>query len=77
MTEPYETALAVVELMDSIDKPITAAWIGGASYGKIADGEDYLDDHGVPEVQFPHTAVQAMAACYERGKILRRFAEKF
>lgn len=77
MTEPYETALAVVDLMYSTDKPITAAWIGGASTGKIADGEDYLDDHGVPEVQFPHTAVQAMAACYERGRILRRFGEKF
>ncbi len=77
MTEPLETAKAVVELTDSKDKPITAAWIGGASSGKISEGEDYLDNHGVPEVQFPHAAVQAMAACYERGKILRRFSEKF
>lgn len=77
MTEPLETAKAIVELLETTNKPITAAWIGGASSGNIAAGEDYLDDHGIPEVQFPHAAVQAMAACYERGKILRRFAEKF
>jgi acetyltransferase len=76
MTEPLETAKAVVELAETTDRPITAAWIGGASSGKISEGEDYLDNHGIPEVQFPHSAVEAMAACYERGKILRRFGEK-
>jgi acetyltransferase len=76
MTEPLETAKAIVELVETKNKPITAAWIGGSSSGKISEGEDYLDDHGIPEVQFPHSAVEAMAACYERGKILRRFGEK-
>lgn len=76
MTEPLETAKAIVELAETTNKPVTAAWIGGVSSGKISAGEDYLDEHGIPEVQFPHTAVQAMAACYERGKILRRFGEK-
>jgi acetyltransferase len=76
MTEPLETAKAVVELAETSSKPITAAWIGGASSGRISEGEDYLDEHGIPEVQFPHSAVEAMAACCERGRILRQLGEK-
>ncbi|MFX1521567.1 MAG: acetate--CoA ligase family protein [Promethearchaeota archaeon] len=74
MTEPLETAKAVVELAETTDKPITAAWIGGKA---IREGEDYLDTHRIPEVLFPSLAVQAMAAVVERGNILRRFGEKF
>jgi len=63
-----DVARAIVELSRTTDKPFCASMVGVVSQ----DSENYLDEHGIPEMEVPERPVRAMKALYHRGLYLRR-----
>jgi len=72
MTDPDATAKAIAEAHSdpSWKKPIISSFLGllGTDVGS------YLDAHGIPEFNFPETAISAMGALMRRGAWLAREA---
>ena len=51
-----------------VGKPVTVSFVGMVAQ----DGENYLDSHGIPEIEYPERAVFAMHALMERMRFLER-----
>ena len=66
MTEVEETARAVGELSQTVDKPILACFMGEAS---IVEGIDILTQFGVPNYGFPERAARAFKAMFRYREI--------
>ncbi|WP_427910033.1 acetate--CoA ligase alpha subunit [Pelotomaculum propionicicum] len=72
VTEPLETAQAVVELNKAYpDKPLVAAYMGGPS---LAEGAKVLSAGGVPCFTMPEPAIAAMAGMSMYRKLKERTA---
>lgn len=63
-----DIAKKIVEISYRYTKPMTACFVGVVSH----PSENYLDMHGIPEMDSPERAVRAMYALYMRGKYLKR-----
>jgi acetyltransferase len=63
-----DVARAIVELSRTTGKPFCASMVGVVSQAS----ENYLDEHGIPEMEVPERPVRAMKALYHRGLYLRR-----
>ena len=63
-----DVAHAIVDVHRTTQKPFTASFVGVMSQ----PSEDYLDQHGIPEMEVPERPVRAMKALYHRGLYLRR-----
>ncbi len=69
MTEPVETAKAVIEVARNYkSKPITASFIGGRA---VEEATALLEEAGIPCYQFPESAVQAIAELTKYGERVR------
>jgi len=67
-----DVARAIVEMSHTTDKPFCASLVGVV--GRAS--ENYLDEHGIPEMEVPERPVRAMKALYHRGLYLRRRGKK-
>ncbi len=67
MTRPADIARKTVEHMKHSKKPIVASFMGLLS----EESENYLEENGIPEIEFPERATVAMNALLARGRILR------
>jgi len=56
MTNPTAIAQDLQPYAHSLGKPVLASWMGGAS---VAQGEDLLNEVGIPSFYYPDTAVRA------------------
>ncbi|AHY45689.1 ATP-grasp domain [Rubrobacter radiotolerans] len=56
MTDPTETANALVPYARSTKKPVLASWMGGQ---EVAGGVSILNGAGIPTFDYPDTAAQA------------------
>ena len=66
MTEPVETAKAVIEVATVFrNKPITASFIGGRA---VQEAIALLEEAQIPCYQFPESAVQAIAELTKYGQ---------
>ncbi len=74
MTEIEETASAVVELSQNIDKPVLACFMGEASLEKAIDK---LVENGVPNYPFPERAALAFHAMSDYREIRSRPEPEF
>jgi len=63
-----DVARAIVEMSGTTSKPFCASMVGVVSQAS----ENYLDEHGIPEMEVPERPVRAMKALYHRGLYLRR-----
>jgi len=61
-------AQRIVELQKESGKPITVSFVGMVS----TESEDYLDSHGIPEIEYPERAVFAMYALVQRMRFLKK-----
>ena len=66
--EPLHLAHRIVELQRQIGKPVTASFVGMVAN----EAEDYLDSHGIPEIEYPERAVYAMYALIERMRFMKK-----
>jgi acetyltransferase len=78
VTEPLETARAIVEISQGATKPIIACFVGHA---RLEESIGYLRDNHIPVYREPHRAVAALTAACDyvewRAKpprVIRRFA---
>ena len=71
MTQPMKIAEAIVDIIPELRKPVTASFIGQGE----GDAENFLEQRGVPEFEFPERAAEAMAALCTRADIVRRQQE--
>ncbi|MGM0367360.1 MAG: acetate--CoA ligase family protein, partial [Actinomycetota bacterium] len=64
ITQPYETAKAIVEEIKDYktDLPIITCFMGGA---EVKKGIDYLRNSGIPNFDIPETAVEALKQMIE------------
>jgi acyl-CoA synthetase (NDP forming) len=60
-----------VDVIPELKKPVTASFIGQGE----GDAENFLEQRGVPEFEFPERAAEAMAALCTRAEIVRRQQE--
>jgi acetyltransferase len=67
MTEPIDVAKKTVTQMKTSRKPVIASFMGLLS----DESEDYLEQHGIPEIEFPERAIVALNALVARGRVLR------
>jgi hypothetical protein len=63
-----EIAHVIVDVSKTTRKPFTASFVGIVSQ----PSEDYMDTHGIPEMEVPERPVRAMKALHHRGLYLRR-----
>jgi len=66
--DPLDIARKTVEIYKTVRKPITASFVGMVAQ----ESENYLDRHGIPEVEYPERAVFAMYALISRMRFLAR-----
>jgi acetyltransferase len=66
--DSMKIAQNIVETQKEIGKPITVSFVGMVSQ----DSENYLDSHGIPEIEYPERAVFAMYALIERMRFLKK-----
>jgi acetyltransferase len=64
---PFKLATNIVDIYNETKKPITASFVG--MINKVS--ENFLDSHGIPEIEYPERAVFAMYALVERMKYLK------
>ena len=67
MTDVLETAQIVPPVVKDIDKPVLCSFMGIVD---VSEGVDYLERNGIPNYQFPESAVRSMAAMAFYGKLL-------
>jgi acetyltransferase len=72
MTQPIKIAEAVVDVLPELSKPVTASFIGQGG----EEAENYLEQRGIPEFDFPERAAEAMAALCTRGDIVHRLQQR-
>lgn len=74
MTEIEDTARAVCELAEKIDKPVLACFMGEA---RVASGIAILTKNGVPNYPFPERAARAFRAMADYRQVLTRPLPEF
>jgi len=67
-TDPLDIAKRIVSVCRDFNKPVTASFVGIVSH----ESENYLDSHGIPEIEYPERAVIAMHALVERMRFLKK-----
>jgi acetyltransferase len=72
MTDPTGTAAAVAEMAKEANKPVLAAWMGGAS---VRDGANRLNEAGIPTFATPDHAVGAFLNLVSYAKNLELLYE--
>jgi acetyltransferase len=67
MTDPTETARAVLQVAQATHKPLVASWMGGPS---VRAGADLFEAAGIPTADTPDEAIQALMHLihYTRGQ---------
>ncbi|MFA5076480.1 MAG: acetate--CoA ligase family protein [Patescibacteria group bacterium] len=65
VTEIAKTAQLIVELSKKYHKPVVTSFIGGE---RVQTGIDILDQHGIPDYDYPEQAVRALGAMAEYNK---------
>lgn len=68
MTSPLETAEIVPRVAAGIDKPLLCSFMGIVD---VSEGVRHLEEHGIPNFNFPEAAVRAMASMVKFGWLLR------
>jgi len=66
--DPLDIARKTVEIHKNAGKPITASFVGMVAQ----ESENYLDSHGIPEIEYPERAVFAMYALIKRMRFLAK-----
>jgi acetyltransferase len=64
MTDIVETAEIVPRVTAGIDKPVLCSFMGVVD---VSEGVKYLEQHGVPNYEFPEEAVRALASMERFG----------
>lgn len=72
MTDPTETANALVPYAKSTKKPVLASWMGGP---EVAGGVSVLNGAGIPTFDYPDTAAQAFNNMWRYSYNLRGIYE--
>ncbi|HEX2729348.1 MAG TPA: bifunctional acetate--CoA ligase family protein/GNAT family N-acetyltransferase, partial [Rubrobacteraceae bacterium] len=72
MTDPTETAEALVPYANSTRKPVLASWMGGS---EVAAGESVLNGAGIPTFDYPDTAARAFTNMWRYTYNLRGIYE--
>ncbi|WP_119070895.1 bifunctional acetate--CoA ligase family protein/GNAT family N-acetyltransferase [Rubrobacter indicoceani] len=72
MTDPTETAKALVPYAKSTKKPVLASWMGGP---EVAGGVSILNGAGIPTFDYPDTAAQAFNNMWRYNYNLRGIYE--
>jgi acetyltransferase len=67
MTDILETAEIVPRVTKGVDKPVLCSFMGIVD---VSEGVKYLEQHGIPNYQFPEAAVRAMASMAFYGNLL-------
>ncbi len=67
MTNVLDTAQIVPSVVKDIDKPVLCSFMGIVD---VSEGVKYLEQHGIPNYQFPEAAVRSMASMAFYSKIL-------
>jgi len=67
MTDIMETAEIVPRVTKGINKPVLCSFMGIVD---VSEGVKYLEQHGIPNYQFPEAAVRAMASMAFYGNLL-------
>lgn len=67
MTDIMETAEIVPRVTKGVDKPVLCSFMGIVD---VSEGVKYLEQHGIPNYQFPEAAVRAMASMAFYGNLL-------
>jgi acetyltransferase len=65
---PLKLASYIVDIYQATKKPITVSYVGMVN--KVS--ENFLDSHGIPEIEYPERAVFAMYALVERMRYLSK-----
>lgn len=74
VTQPYETAQAIIELGKAFpDKPLIASYMGGQS---LADAAKMLFENGIPTFTMPEPAIGALAGMSTYAKVRERGTDK-
>lgn len=68
MTDILETAQIVPRVVQGVDKPVLASFMGVVD---VSAGVDYLQEHGIPNYIFPEAAVRSMASMVRFGERLK------
>ncbi len=73
MSDPTETARSLIEISSHITrKPVLASWMGGS---EVNEGEDLLNQAGIPTFAFPDTAAEAFNYMWRYNDNLRSLYE--
>ncbi|HET7477916.1 MAG TPA: bifunctional acetate--CoA ligase family protein/GNAT family N-acetyltransferase [Rubrobacteraceae bacterium] len=72
MTDPTETAQALVPYANSTRKPVLASWMGGSA---VSAGTSILNGAGVPTFDYPDTAARAFTNMWRYTYTLRGIYE--
>ncbi|MFQ4136100.1 bifunctional acetate--CoA ligase family protein/GNAT family N-acetyltransferase [Nodosilinea sp. PGN35] len=74
MTDPTETARAVVEAWrsSSSPRPLLACWMGGA---EVDEGEDILNQAGIPTYRYPDQAARLFGLLWQHSYALKGLYE--
>ncbi|CAN5708755.1 bifunctional acetate--CoA ligase family protein/GNAT family N-acetyltransferase [soil metagenome] len=72
MTNPTETAEALVPYAKATKKPVLASWMGGE---EVAAGKAILNESGIPTFDYPDTAAKAFTNMYRYNYNLRSIYE--
>jgi acetyltransferase len=67
MTDIMETAEIVPRVTKGVNKPVLCSFMGIVD---VSEGVKYLEQHGIPNYQFPEAAVRAMASMAFYGNLL-------
>ena len=65
MTDPTETARALIPYAHSKGKPVLASWMGGRD---VAEGSELLRRSGIPTFDYPDTAARCSTTCGVRPR---------
>jgi acetyltransferase len=72
MTDPTETAEALVPYARSTRKPVLASWMGGP---EVAPGTEILNNSGIPTFDYPDDAARAFSNMWRYNYNLRSIYE--
>lgn len=68
MTDPLDVAKDVARYARLGDRPVIASWMGGM---KIAEGEAFLNEAGIPTYRYPDSAVRVFQAMWRHSANLQ------
>ena len=72
MTDPLAVANALVDVSQSINKPVLASWMGG---GAVSAACDAMNIAGIPTYEYPDEAARAFQFMWQRHERLKLLEE--